>query len=1046
MAHLSLNTLGEYQILIDGSPISSFESDKVRALLAYLAVESDRPHRRETLIGLLWPDCTEEAARHNLSQALFNLRLAVGDHTAKPPYLLISRDAIQFNRESDYSLDVDQFNDDFHGWEQDQNQNQENVDPSTLLLRPEDMVRLYRGEFLRGFSLGDTAAFEDWILVQRESMRQHTMDALAYLANENERRGDLQAARSHLSRQLELDAWREEVHYQLMHVLALDGQRSAALVQYENCRRVLAQELGVEPSAKTRDLYEQIRLSTFKGKDLPTAGAPTTPIHNLPAALTPFFGRERELAELKVLIQDPEVRCITLVGPGGIGKTRLALEAADQSTSGFAHGCSFVALASAATVGTVIPAIANAIHFAFHGPSEPKRQLINYLRGRQILLVVDNVEHLLAEDPHRGTIADLLMEILQGANQIKLLVTSREAMNLQGEWPFQVRGLSFPSTETADGLGEYEAVALFLQRARRAHPEFAVDQEEMPGVARLCRLVEGLPLAIELAATWVRLLSPGEIAAEIESNLDFLSAHTRDLPDRHKSMRAVFDHSWEVLSAEEKQVLSRLSVFRGGFQREAAEQVAGASLPVLSSLLIRSFLRRTASGRYDLHELIRQYAGSKLAEQLTEMQDAQERHSLFYLSLLEEQGVRLEGNRQKEAVTELTSEMDNIRAAWDWSIVNHEFIRLYKVSARLMYLCEVRNWFEEGENTFRKTADSMRVNVGGSGLDAAHQVALHALLAHSGYFRFRLGKGEEAYSILAPSAAFLRANAEHLPAIYSHFYLGIDCWILGKFSEAHESLVQSRALARKYGMQWYEAIDNEFLGIVATERGEYHQAQQYLSEALALLRQLGDPSMTAHALSYLSRTMQSLGEYREAGKLLQESMELSRENGYLFATSLALDGLGEIAYAERRYGEAQPFFSESTSLFRELGDTHHLSRTLNHQALNSVALGDASGALHDFQAALSMAREGGWIPTMLYALAGLAALATHQEGDEGTLALVCYILEHPASAQETKDIADRLRVELESRLAQDEIDTAHQSASSRSLDEFVGWALARSSD
>jgi hypothetical protein len=293
------------------------------------------------------------------------------------------------------------------------------------------------------------------------------MNALSFLSNYYEQRANYQTARRYALRQLELDPWREEVHCQIMRVLALDGQRSAALAQYETCRRVLAEELGVEPSATTRDLYEQIRLGTLEHKAEPPPYVPSAPIHNLPVSLTPFIGRERELADLGRLMVEPECRCITLVGPGGVGKTRLALQAADQHRNEFALGTAFVPLAPVGSVDAVIPTIASATNLAFHGPTDPKVQLLNYLREKQMLLVVDNVEHLLVEGAHSGTIAELLIEILQGTAAVKLLVTSREMLNLQGEWPFEVQGLDFPRVEGADGFDEYSAVALFVQRARR---------------------------------------------------------------------------------------------------------------------------------------------------------------------------------------------------------------------------------------------------------------------------------------------------------------------------------------------------------------------------------------------------------------------------------------------------------------------------------------------------------------------------------------------------------------------------------------------------
>ena len=1039
MAHLTVKVLGELQVLLDDVPIQSFESDKVRALLAYLVVEAARPHSREALIGLLWSDCSEEAARHNLSQALFNLRLALGDHTAKPPYLLISRSSIQFNQESDYSLDLALFHNFFAKWGK--NQNEENrVSPL------EEMAHLYRGEFLKHFYIAGSTEFEDWIVVQRESLRQQMMSALTYLANEHELLGDYQVARRHAERQLELDPWREEAHYQIMRILALDGQRGAALAQYENCKRILATELGVEPSTKTRELYEQIRSGTLKAKEKPVPQVGDAIALSIPMPLTPFFGREQELADLARMLDDPECRCITLVGPGGIGKTRLALQIANQQKHKFADGSAFLPLASVESIDAVVPTIASAIHFGFYGPIDPKIQLLNYLRNKHMLLIVDNVEHLLVDQRGQGTIAELLIEILQQATDVKLLVTSRELINLQEEWSFEVQGLSFPSMKPDNGFDGYSAVALFVQRARRANPGLEMNTEDKASVARLCHLVEGMPLAIELAAAWARILSPVEIATEIEKSMDFLNTQIRDLPERHRSIRAVFDRSWQMLSKEEKQVFARLSVFRGRFQRQAAQEVAGATLPVLSSLVSRSLVRRISTGRYDLHELIRQYAASRLAEDPQELQSSQERHSLYYLGLLEEQGVKLQSHQQKAALAELTGDMDNIRAAWDWSITNHEFIRLYQVSARLMHLFEVRNWFKEAEITFRKTADSLQARAREPELDAIHQIALHAMLAHWGYFRFRLGAGEDAYRILSPSAAFLRTSTGHFATIYSHMYLGIDCWILGKFSEANESFQASRKLARECGERWHEAMDTEFLGMIEIEQGEYEQARQYLREALVMLRQLGDPSMTAHALSYLGRTLRLLGEYREAEKLLRESLDLSRENRYHVATGLALDGLGELAYSEGRYEEAQTLFSESASLFQEMGDTHRVSRTLNHRGLNSMALGNTAGAQNDFRAALSMAYEGGWIPTVLYALTGLAALEIQRAATPNTLQLLQYIVKHPSSAQETKHLATTLQIGLEAKLSRKEIESAYQQVGLKSLDEFVRPVLARFRD
>jgi len=435
MTLLTLRVLGPLQVAIADAPPSTLESDKARALLAFLAVEADRPHRREALIGLLWPDCPEPTACHNLRQALFNVRQAIGDRTTSPPYLLITRDEIQFNRASDYALDLAQFNTLFSAC--DKNLPHCLKDCPFRAARLEEVVELYRGQFLEQFFLQDSAAFEEWASVQREALHQRALDALAYLANYHEQHGDYELARRHTARQLELDPWREEAHRQMMRVLALSGQPSAALKQYETCRRALADELGVEPSAETQALFKQTQRGAVSLKSDAVLHPPPPAAHNLPLPLTP------------------------LVGPGGIGKTRLALQAAHNGREAFAQGVAFVPLASVDSTAFILPTIANAASLTFYGTADPQAQLLSYLREKQMLLVLDNVEQLL-----EGT--ELFVEILQHAPQVKLLVTSRKPLDLQGEWVLELEGLTVPASDQEEGFEHSSAVALFLQRARRA--------------------------------------------------------------------------------------------------------------------------------------------------------------------------------------------------------------------------------------------------------------------------------------------------------------------------------------------------------------------------------------------------------------------------------------------------------------------------------------------------------------------------------------------------------------------------------------------------
>lgn len=910
MAHLSLSVLGSLQVLVDDTPVTTLESDKVRALLVYLAVEGDRPHRRESLVGLLWPECSEQVARHNLRQALFNLRLAIGDQNARPSFLLISREAIQLNRASDYWLDLAQFNAIVQACATERGRGSE--DASIRAARLEEMVKLYRGEFLQGFFLKDSAEFEEWALVQRESLHGQALEALSTLAEYYEEHGDFKAARRHAARQLALDPWREEAHCQLMRALALDGQRSAALAHYETCRRVLVEELGVEPSAKTRELAEQIRAGKLKTQGESIPFLPAAPLHNLPASLTSFHGREQELADLGRLLANPECRCISLIGLGGVGKTRLAVETAQRHLAGFAHGVAFASLASVRSVEVAIPTIASAVQVQFYGPDDPKDQLLDYLRAKQMLLLLDNVEQLLTEDPLPAGLVEFVIDILQRAPGVKLLVTSREALNLQGEWVFDVRGLACSGVEQAEKVDEYAAVALFIQRARRVSPGLAFGQADLAAIAQLCCLVDGMPLAIELAATWTRVLSPAEIAREIERNLDFLSASARDLPQRHRSMRVVFDHSWQRLSAGEREALAQLSTFRGGFSRGAAEQVAGASLPVLSSLVNRSLLRVAAAGRYELHELVRQYSAARLAAVPQAHAATRRRHCVFFLALAEAGGAKTFQVDQKAWLQRLEAELNNLRAALRWTLEQGEIELALRLCGALGLLWEVhghvkegRRWVEEALAHQAPAPLPLRIKA----LKVAGRMAFaqRDLAAAQAFYEEALALSQEAGD-LSEVASLLNS-------------LGNVAWARDDLGRAGELYDQVLTVRRRQNDEGGIARVLNNLGLVAMRLRQFERAAQLMEEGVSLTRSLGDQEALADMLFNLGlATVRIKGGAARAAVHLAASVELSRELGYRTVLAYALNNLAMLALHEGDQGKATSLAQESLELCRGLED------------------------------------------------------------------------------------------------------------------------------
>jgi DNA-binding SARP family transcriptional activator len=443
MARLSVRLLGSFDVTLGGEAVTGFATDKARALLAYLAVEADRTHRREALAGLLWPDYPEPSARASLRSALVALRRAIGDRETDQVFLHISRQTIQFDCESDAWVDVRAFTDLLDS----------KVPGAQTIRRLEEAVALYRGDFLEGFSLPDSGAFEEWALLTREMLRRRAVEALEQLVDRYEAAGEYEAALPHAWRQVELDPWRERAQRQLMRQLAFSGQRGAALAQYETCRQILAEELGAKPAPETTALHKRI----LAGEIVAPAEA-TGP--NLPQQPTPFVGREAVLAEIAERLEDPACRLLTLVGPGGCGKTRLALEAAAAQLERYPHGVYFISLAPLDAVEAILPTVADAIGFTFYEGGEPQQQLLDYLRGKRMLLIMDNYEHLL--DPRNppplsppvggtegGGGAALVTDILRTAPDVKVLATSRARLNVGGEFRYPVSGMLYPDLETS---------------------------------------------------------------------------------------------------------------------------------------------------------------------------------------------------------------------------------------------------------------------------------------------------------------------------------------------------------------------------------------------------------------------------------------------------------------------------------------------------------------------------------------------------------------------------------------------------------------------
>ena len=661
---LTLHTLGGLSVRHD-QPLS-FGQRKTSALLVYLAC-NPRPHPREVLAEMLWEDRTQSQSLSNLRVVLTDLRHTVAEH------ICVTREAVSVNTESDLWLDADAF----------ETRLAAAGDDAAQL---EDALALYRGDFLDGFYI-DSQGFEDWTLLERERLRFRAMETLDRLIASHLDDGDHAGGIARATQLLRMDTLREKTYRQLMQLLALSGERAAALAQYETCCRMLREELGVTPTPDTVQLYERISAGTLVEARQPVLAAqpvaaepvsylPAGPRHNLPVQSTSFVGREDDVTAILDRLAEPDCRLLTLVGPGGMGKTRLALTVAERLVDGFADGVVFVPLAPLAAPDGIMPAIATALDLPamdthFHQTQVPaEQQVANFLREKTMLLVLDNCEHVL----------DGIMVVdrmLATAPDVTVLATSRELLTLGWEWLYEVHGLLRPECDETGDILDYSAIRLFVERGRRVQPAFRL-ADERAHVITICQLVEGMPLGIEIAAAWLRAMPCDAIAAEL---LD-LESPQRHAPERHRSLRVVFDHTWRHLTALERDTLMRLSIFRGGFTREAAEAVAQSTLPRLATLVNKSLLHcdRTTR-RYGMHELLRQYAAEPLESEPDQKRDLLSRYVDYYAAFLQELAPEFQRGRNKT----VRADTDNLLNALDWAM---RLERLPALTVFLKYLFE----------------------------------------------------------------------------------------------------------------------------------------------------------------------------------------------------------------------------------------------------------------------------------------------------------------------------------------------------------------------
>lgn len=974
---LELTLLGETTIQLNGKPATGLPSRKAEAVLLYLSC-TQRPYSRELLADFFWDDRSAEQALANLRSLLSGLRRSF------KPYLDITRQTVAFKTDSPHWLDTAEF---------------QRLAQSDEIPDWETAVTLYKADFLAGFDIRDSRGFEEWVTLERERHQRTAIHLLRQLVHHYLNQKRYQKGIGYTARLLAISPLSEWAHRQMMLLLARNDQRTAALQQYQSCCDLLATELGIDPSPETTALYERIR------------AAVNTQRHNLPVPTAPFVGRIQELTQIEAQLIRPSCRLLSLVGPGGIGKTRLALNVAETAVGTYLNGVFFVPLAAVDAPEFIIPAIAEAVGFTFTGAASPKEQLLTYLQAKEMLLLLDNFEHLLEG-------GQLLAEMSQTLPDVKLLVTSRTRLNLQTEWVFEVGPLPLTNDQPHQMA---DALTLFGQMAQRAQADFSLTAESRPHVARICQLVAGIPLGIELASAWVRQLSCAEIAEELAKGIGFLQTQAGDVPDRHRSLEAVFDHSWALLTAEEQQVLAQLTVFRGGFTREAARQVTGASLWTLTALVDKSLLHREANGRYELLEMVRQFATARLAERPDSDATAHSRQANYYLLLLHQQESCWQTGARQQALDLVSPEIENIRAAWRWGVAAledpatahlakdvAEWLDLALVS--LFFLYDSRGWFQEGAAAFGWALAALEeiANQENAILpQLSFQRMYGRLLVRYGRFAINLGQFEKGQQLLEKASPYLQQVADKRETSLYHSYLAILASFQGNYTLAVAEAETSLQLVQELNDPTGLAFAQNLRGTLAHRQGDYEAARDHFEASLQLRRQLGDKHGTAVALNNLGNLANAQEDLSAARIYYEESQLIFKEIKHKPGQAATLGNAGVVVMRLGDLAAARQLHEESLILKQALGNRRSMSFSFINLGEVNYLLGELDASRRAFHEALRLTMAIQAQPLALDALVGLAGLLLQDSQRDKAVQLLQLACAHPASSRETQEKAEQ---------------------------------------
>jgi predicted ATPase/DNA-binding SARP family transcriptional activator len=979
---------------------SNFLADQRYQLLAYLAYKNDWVNRDE-LAYLFWSDTHNEIARRRLRQLIKRLKaLSLADT------LEIESEKLRWHVTSDVAC----------------------FKQALYERHYAEALEHYSGPFLQGLESDETNEFNTWLVSEREALHARWREAVLSCTQASK-------AVTYLERLLEYDPLDEEALQRYLVMLASSQQASRVAQVYQTFSKRLEHDLGLEPTSATEQLFMKIQNGELKLQSVSEVAIADSAKPSLPAPVTAMIGREVELSDIAHYLSEPNCHLLTLTGPGGIGKTRLALQAAYDLVEQYSGGVYFVPLEVLTSVSAIPQQLAESLGLILQAKPEPLEQLITHLQNKSVLLILDNFEHLIEG-------ATFVADLVTQCPHLNVIVTSRERLNLEQEHLLPISGLPFP--ETSSGLTEVlgtDAARLFMERAKRVRPEFAVTEQDLPAFVEICQRLEGVPLALELAAIWIRVMPLSELNQELAKSFDLLESSSRNRTERHRSIRAAFDHSWTLLNEKEQAALRKLSVFRGGFTREAASLVTGTSVALLAALVDKSLLRVSLEGRYDQHPLLYHYSQEKSVEPSDEKKEVEAKHGEYFLRVLQQKGQELKSSQQKEALNTIGEELENMRAAWQWLMSKQKFAELRSAVEPLTVFFDTCRRCQEGITFITQTATHLR------DAEPRHRVLLGTLLIARAWLIYRLGQYEEASQLAQYGLELLRPLEDYLSISKGLSTLGGAALRMGNYEQAKLHWEKALALAEEQQDDREISIHVGNLAIIDIMTGCYSLAKQRFHQVLTLSQKRADYFGMVATLNSLGILHLNTGEVREAQQRFEEGLDLARDINLLEMIPVFLGNLAEVALDQKEYAKAYDLACQALQKSHENTDYDRTMEAVYLLTLGKAvtAQGDTSRAHTYFVQALEVAWTAKAAPQTLSALGKLAELQAGQGQVEQAVGLLSFTLHHPAADQYDTDQTQLQLDKLRDQLSLEEMNEAIEHGKTMKLEEVVAEIIEQAS-